>query len=130
MFIVVNRIDKVEMLDCYIDVHYHTHMQGFGYMTILGLTASGDNQNSCNFKFMDNYVNDIKSVQGQRVDTHPKNVTALEGEKADILCRYGKPLQYCRPESGLQMRNLESSVQRYLDHPKPSAVPRPVDRIE
>ncbi|KAG4079442.1 hypothetical protein HA402_005139 [Bradysia odoriphaga] len=39
---------------------------------------------------------DIKSVQGQRVDVQPRNVTALEGEKADILCRWGTPLQYCR----------------------------------
>lgn len=42
------------------------------------------------------FISDIKSVQGQRVDTQPRNVTALEGEKADILCRWGKPLQYCR----------------------------------
>ncbi|XP_037041947.1 fasciclin-3 isoform X3 [Bradysia coprophila] len=42
------------------------------------------------------FSTDIKSVQGQRVDVQPRNVTALEGEKADILCRWGKPLQYCR----------------------------------
>lgn len=42
------------------------------------------------------FTTDIKSVQGQRVDVQPKNVTALEGDKAEILCRYGKPLQYCR----------------------------------
>lgn len=39
---------------------------------------------------------DLLLVSGQSVETTPRNVTALEGQNATLLCRINKPLLYCR----------------------------------